>query len=200
MFSDDDQEEVVRFVFSKEENVELALAVMAAGQAIREKIIREFLTKLEDELWRRAKELGESWKVVNELSKDPFKRGLGLYLVKEDWRETYWVGLWSERGEARDFVLGIWHEGVPQGFDGGRIREALEGRVRSGITNDQYPFYIWADPYRDWADEATLSGLVGDRGSQAVRALSDTTLTIAAATEGIIDKLVRDWLKRPQKE
>jgi len=201
MFSDDDQEAVVRFVFSKDENVELALRVIAAGEAIRERIIKEFLAKLEDELWRRAKELGESWKVVNDLGKDPFKRWAQVYITKQEWGGLYAVFLEPEKPGPSDFVLGVWGLGKkrPKDLDEGPVREALQQRFGRGMTNDGCPFYMWADPYRDWGDEATLCSFLGDRGSQAARALSDTMLTIARATEGIIDSVVQDWSKRQQK-
>jgi hypothetical protein len=204
MFSPEDQEAIVRFVFSKDENVELALAVMAAGRRIAEKIIKEFLTKLEEKLRQGAKELGESWKVVNDLISDPFTRDyLVMGVAKEDWRGLYRIGLWPEKRDARDFVVGVqgdWDR-LPKLFDGGRVKKALEGLLPAGITDDWNPFYMRAQQaYRDWGEPETLSCLHSDRGDLAVTYFADTIRTMARATEGIIDSVVQGWSKRQQKE
>jgi len=204
MFSPEDQETIVRFVFSKDENVELALGVMAAGRKIAEKIIGEFLTKLEEKLRQGAKELGESWKVVNDLISDPFTRDyLVMGVAKENWRGLYRIGLWPEKRDARDFVVGIqgdWDR-LPKLFDGGRVKKALEGPLPAGITDDWNPFYMRAhQAYRDWSDAETLSRFLGDRGTEAAAYFADPILTMARATEGIIDSLVDDWRKQQQKE
>lgn len=203
MFTTEDQEAIVRFVFSKEENVELALGVMAAGDAIREKIIKEFLTRLEDELRRKVAELGESWKVVNDLIKDPFKRWEEVYITKQQWGGLYAVFLEPEKPGPSDFVLGVWgdRKKPPKGLDEGPVREALQQRFGRGMTNEGAPFYMRANErYRDWADGATLCGLHGDRAKQAIEYFANTMVAMAGATQTLIDSLVDKWGERQQSK
>lgn len=198
MFSPEDQEAILRFVFSREANVELALGVIAARQRINERIIKDFLTRLEADLGQGARKLGDPWKVVNELKTNPFERYLQVYITKQDWDGLYRIALGPENWGAKGFILGVWNnwDTLGQRLDGGRIRAALEGRVRSGMTSDHWPFYMWADPYRHWADERTLSRFHGNRGVEAVADLAGIMLTIAGATEEVIDTVVHDWRER----
>ena len=108
MFSNADQAAILRFIFSSEANVELALGVLAAGQSIRERIIQDFLTSLEAELARKASQLGASWKVVNELKTNPFEHWLQIYMTKQDWNDLYRISLGPENSDARGFILGVW--------------------------------------------------------------------------------------------
>ena len=96
MFSHEDQEAILRFIFSREANVELALGVIAARQSINERIIKDFLTRLEAALCLKAKQLGDSWKVGNELKTNPFGRWLKIYMTKEDWNDLYQISLCPE--------------------------------------------------------------------------------------------------------
>ncbi|SRR6266568_4967989 len=148
MFSNEDQEAILRFIFSREANVELALGVMAARQSISERIIKDFLTRLEAALDLKARQLGDSWKVVNELKPNPFKRHSQVYMTKQDWHDLYRIFLSPANWGARGFFLGVWNNWdiLGQRLDGGRIRDALEGHVRRGAIADQWPFWIWADP------------------------------------------------------
>jgi hypothetical protein len=201
MFSTEDQEAILRFVFSREANVELALGVTAARQRISERIIKDFLTRLEADLGQRARKLGDSWKVVNELKTNPFEQWLQVYLTKQDWNDLYRIALGPENYGAKGFILGVWNnwDTLGQRLDGGRIRAALEGSVRSGMASNWWPFYIWADPYRHWADERTLSRFFGDRGVQAVADLAGTMFNIAGTTEKVIDTVVHDWRERQSR-
>jgi hypothetical protein len=190
-------------VFSKQENVELALGVMAAGQAIREKIIREFLTKLEEKLRQGAKELGKSWKVVNDLIKDPFGRWKQVYITNEEWGDCYAFAMEPEKPGPNGFVLGVWSnwEKPPKDLDEAPIRVALEERFGRAMTNEGVPFYMLANQrYRDWDDPETLSRLHGDRALQAIEHFADTMVTMASTTEKIIDKLVGEYRERHQRE
>ena len=108
MFSNADQEAILRFIFSREANVELALGVLAAGPSIREKIIQDFLTSLEAELGRKTSQLGASWRVVNELKTDPFMRQAPVYMTKQDWNNLYKISLSPDNWGARGFFLGVW--------------------------------------------------------------------------------------------
>lgn len=109
MFSHEDQEAILRFIFSREANVELALGVMAARRRISERVIKDFLTRLEAELGLKARQLGDSWKVVNELQTNPFERYLQVYLTKQDWNDLYRISLGPENWGARGFILGVWN-------------------------------------------------------------------------------------------
>ncbi len=151
---------ILRFIFDSDANVELALGVLAAGQSIRERIIQDFLTSLEAELGRKASQLGDSWEVANELKTDPFKHWSQVNITKQDWNDLYRISLEPLNMNARGFVLGVWNNWATLGqrLDGGRIRAALQGHVRSGATNDWWPFYMSADPYQDWDDKRTLLG------------------------------------------
>lgn len=195
MFSDEDQEAILRFIFSREANVELALGVMVARQKISERIIKDFLTRLETDLDLKARQLGDAWQAVNELKANPFERWLSVYITKRDWNDLYRIALCPENWGARGFILGVWSNWdiLAQRLDGGRIKEALQGLVRSGTTSNAWPFWMWADPYRHWTDETTLSCFLGDRGIRAVSNLTEVMLTIAKTTENIIDTVVHDW-------
>jgi hypothetical protein len=46
---------ILRFIFSSERHVELALGILAARQSVCERIIKDFLVKLEAGLWLRAR-------------------------------------------------------------------------------------------------------------------------------------------------
>jgi hypothetical protein len=187
MFSAEDQEAILRFIFSREANVELALGVLAARQRISERIIKDFLTRLEAELGLKARQLGDSWKVVNELQTNPFARFLQVYMTKQDWNDLYRISLGSESWNARGFILGVWNnwDTLGQRLDGGQLTAALQGQVRSGTTSDAWPFWMWAAPYRNWTDERTMGCFLGSRGIQAVADLAGAMLTIARATEKV---------------
>jgi len=201
MFSKEDQEAILHYIFSREANVELALGVMAARQSISERIIKDFLTRLEAALDLKARQLGDSWKVVNELKKNPFERHLQVYITKRDWNDLYRIFLSPDKWGARGFFLGVWNNWDILGhrLDGGRIRAALEGSVRSGGTADQWPFWTWADPYRHWSDERTLSCFLGDRGVQAVSDLAGVMFTIARVTKKVIDTVVHEWQEQQSR-
>jgi hypothetical protein len=83
-----------------------------------------------------------------------------------------------------------------QSQDGGRIREALIGKVQNGKTSEWWPFFRSADAYTDWTDEKTLEKLVGDEGKQSAKTLGEWMFTIAKNTEQVIHKIVNDWNKR----
>lgn len=194
MFDNEDQEAILRFIFSREANVELALGVMVTRQRITERVIKEFSLRLEAELNKHAKQLGDSWEVVNQIKKNPLECYRSIYLIKQEWKDLYRINLSAEKGNARDFILGVWNDWEQLGqrrLDGGQISTALQGVVRSGTTTDYWPFYLWADPYRHWSDEMTMLSFLGDRGKQTVSALGGIMLTIAKSTEKIIDKVVQ---------
>jgi hypothetical protein len=195
MFSHEDQEAILRFIFSREANVELALGVLAARQSISERIIKDFLTRLEVDLSLQARQLGDTWTVVNELKTNPFEHWLQVCLTKQEWNDLYRISLEPVNMNARVFVLGVWNNWATLGqrLDGGRIRAALQGHLRSGTTNDWWPFSMSADPYQNWVDERTLSCFLGKRGVQAVADLTGAMLTIARATEKVIDTVVHEW-------
>ncbi len=201
MFSNEDQEAILRFVFSREANVELALGVIAARQSISERIIKDFLIRLEADLGLKARQLGDSWKVVNELKTNPFEHWLQVYMTKQDWNDLYRISLGPENWGAKGFILGVWNnwDMLGQRLESGRIRAARQGLVRSGTTTDWWPFYMWADPYRHWVDERTLSCFLGDRVVQAVADLAGAMLTIAVVTEEVIDTVVHDWRERQSR-
>lgn len=201
MFSHEDQEAILRFIFSREANVELALGVTAARQRISQRVIKDFLTRFEADLDTKVRQLGDSWKVVNELKTNPFERWLQVYMTKHDWNDLYRISLGPEQWGAKGFILGVWNnwDTLGQRFDGGRIGAALQGRVRSGTTTDWWPFYMGADPYRHWVDERTLSRFLGDQGVQAVADLAGAMLTIAMATEEVIDTVVHEWHERQSR-
>ena len=201
MFSHEDQEAILRFIFSREANVELALGVLAAKKRISERIIKDFLTRLEAELGLQARDMGGSWKVVNELKTNPFERYSQVYMTKRDWNDLYRIALGPESWGARGFILGVWnHEDtLGQRLDGGRIMAALQGHVRSGLTSDAWPFWMWADPYRNWDDERTLACFLGSRDIQAISDLAGVMLTIARATEHVIDTVVHNWREQQSR-
>jgi hypothetical protein len=193
-----DQDAILRFVFSREANAELALGVLAARQAIQEKIIKDFLPGLERTLVQKAKELGKAWTVVNELSTNPCKQYAQIYLTKTNWNNLYRIALDAQTPEARDFILGVHNDWdtLKRRLDGGKISQALQGHVRSGITTDWWPFYMWAAPYRHWDDARTLACFLGEKGVQAVSFLAGAMFTIAQATESVIDTVVQEWHDR----
>lgn len=201
MFSNEDQETILRFIFSRESNVELALGIMSARQSISEKIIKDFLAKLEDELCLKTKQLGDSWKVCNDLKANPFERWMQIYITKQNWNDLYRISLEPLNMNARGFVLGVWNnwDTLGQRLDDEKIRAVLQGHVRNGSTNDWWPFYMSAAPYQNWIDERTLSLMWGNRGAQAISELTRAMVTIAVTTEKVIDIVVHNWLKKPSK-
>ncbi|MBA3965532.1 MAG: hypothetical protein H0X47_07130 [Nitrospirales bacterium] len=110
MFSTEDQEAILRYIFSHEANMELALGVIHARKAISERIIKDFLTRLEAKLVLEVRQLGGSWDVVNDLKKDPFQRYKQIYITKNDWKEDdqdlYRISLGPEKWDAKGFCLG----------------------------------------------------------------------------------------------
>jgi hypothetical protein len=201
MFSNEDQEAILRFIFSREANVEFALGILAARQQTNERIIKDFLARLEADLGMKARQLGDPWRVVNELKTNPFERYSHIYMTKQGWNDLYRISLGPESWGARGFILGVWNnwDTLGQRLDGGRIKAALQGLVRSGTTTDYWPFYMWADPYRNWVDERTLRCFLTNQCVQTLEALAGVMLTIAKATENIIDTVVNDWHKQQSK-
>lgn len=134
MFSNEDQEAIFRFVFSNEANVELALGIIAAQQRIKEKIIKDFLARLEQDLVLKFNQLGDTWKVGNDLKKDPFQPYKQIYMTKGNWKDLYRISLAPDRLNAKGFFLGVWNDWdkLQQRLDGGRIFEILQGHVKSG--------------------------------------------------------------------
>ncbi len=203
MFNPEDQKTILRFVFSQEVNLELALGINAISKEIAKQIIGQFLTLFENELRSRAGQLGPSWKVVNKLSKNPFQRYELIYLTKDEWHGLYLIAMSPENYEAKNFILGVrnnWDE-LGQRYDQGRIGQALDGMIRKGMISDWWPFYILApDPYgKDWMDPSTLYYFIGERGKQTATKLSEGMYEIAQHTEKIIDELAQEWDKQHQK-
>lgn len=203
MFSTEDQEAILRYVFSHEANMELALGVIHARKAISERIIKDFLTRLEAKLVLEVRQLGGSWNVVNDLKKDPFQPYKQIYITKGDWEDLYRISLAPDKFGGKGFFLGVWNDWDRLGqqrLDGGRISEVLEGHVKSGKISNEWPFWMWAAPYTDWVDEKTLTRFLGDKCDRSVSELADLMLNIAKTTETLIDKLVHDWPKKQPGE
>lgn len=200
MLSNEDQEAIFRFVFSNEAHVELALGVISSRKSICERIIKDFLMRLDEDLTLKAKQLGDTWKVENELIKNPLDRWKGVYLTKDNWRGLYRISLSPERWDAKEFILGVWNDWdqLRQRLDDGRIREGLQGHVQSGKVSDWWPYYRLADPYKDW-DEKTLASFLGEKNVKAISYLTSEMFNIAKNTEALIDKLVHDWWEKNQE-
>ncbi|RMH37113.1 MAG: hypothetical protein D6690_03995 [Nitrospirae bacterium] len=201
IFSYGGQDAIERFIFRREDHVHLALGVLAVQQRIKERIIKDFLRELEEELRKgimKDEKDGDSWKVVNELHASPFERYAYIYLMKENWHGLDSVALGREYRQARGFLFGVWNnfKELKRRLDDGKIKAALDGRIQSGNTSDWWPFWRWADPYRDWDDPRTLACLYGERKGEAISFLSEAMLTIAENVESVIDNIVEDYEKK----
>jgi hypothetical protein len=169
----------------KKENLVTALKVAAAADEISSRIIRGFLEKLEKSL---LGQLGDDWRIVNELQNKPLEKWQMFGFTKTAWPKRYQIVTMPARNGARDFFMGIRKPdkdaGVtPLDMD---LKDVLDRGIRPGQQSEWWSYWSWLEnPYRQWDGVDVLVDLFF--GDDAVEWFSLRLLRIRELTEGVFD-------------
>ncbi len=196
-----EQEMVLEYIFGSE-NVELALKILDAGEAIRNRIIRAFVKSLKSELQKR---LTAEWQVGDNLEEEKSvtrQSWVSVYVTRKSWRDWYQVGIWADRRGPGAFHFAIRHEwermkncekiGSERAKELGRgIRKSVAKDTVASRESDWCPVWYWSEEYTDWDDMTTLWDLHSNGGEQARAFFVEKLVQLAEASESAIDDAVR---------
>lgn len=162
MISEIENDSIVEFCLGNPERLELALRVQRADEALRRRIVLEFLEELESRL---ITTVGRSdWHVVNEHRDDLFRRFMGIYLTKNDWNGCFKIGIEPLSSGAKRFILGVWKDpdrsdDYSTSLNVEKLRGELEQQDfnKGAGPNDHWIWYVHApEAYQNWTTVETL--------------------------------------------
>ncbi len=202
MLSPEDKNTILDFICSSDENLELALGVLAVRNDLMMWIIREFLKKLEIKLNGLVHDLGSSWTVVNR-SKDELNGNVKIWLTKKEWNNFFRIGLGAERSGPKEFIVGVVRldDKLVVNEDAVQMSMALNEKLGPGKTGPWWPYHLplkddaGLKEYSDWSNPRNLMQLIGKRGQLAIDDISDVMLCIAKESEKTLDSLFEEWRK-----
>lgn len=188
MFGTNEQDELLQFVMASDERKRLALAIIAAQNALTRKLILDFVRKLHNRLHEETQKLGAEWIVINGWSNNG-DRDLGL--SKKNWNESFKIVLQPDHKNANiRFGIGVWCESYSEPD---RAIKALD-QLRAKRPGEEKPSPHWPycfavkRDYVSWESPADLERLT--IGSDASNYFFDEIVSLAKEAENIIDDLM----------
>ena len=168
-----------------EKNLEIARDIISTDSALRERIVKTFMKKLEDFIEEKLDM--SQW--IFETEDDPFlqdPRTIFL-LSKQAWQRRYAIGLRGRYG-AVFVAIGVHKAGenTPSTED---LKSELDEKFEIGTSNSSWVWlpedYLSNWEYKNWEDPDTLIKM--HRG-EAVKDVGDRFLEIVRVAESVIDK------------
>jgi hypothetical protein len=176
----------VEYVLQNEDHLRVALGIMYdCRREIRRRIITDFLNRLETAL----KKCLPDWRLKNDLKENNFDHWRGLYLDREKWVDTYKIGFWADKYDARGIFLAVRKPEKANRIDGVQLKALLDARYRLGGTDDQWEWWQWmAEGYDNWDTAETLIRLSRkDEKDEAVPYFVNHLSRIVEIAEPVID-------------
>jgi|ERR1035437_1303260 hypothetical protein len=184
-----DIEIVVEHTLQNEDNLRLAAKVSAAFEQVRQRIVREFVKRLQSDLRTR---LGDSWTVDQNCDKDPLEADWLVEIKKKKWGENCSVCLEACKVGPRDLDCYVWlnSEMPTKGRLAAELKEALDEEYGAGKESpDTVRYFYLEPPYDDWATENALVLLY--RKADAAEEIAGQLESICRTVEPIADRRVR---------
>jgi hypothetical protein len=167
------------------DNLKIAAKVGLAFPAIKERIIREFISSLKGALEER---LGNSWAVEDSWSENPLARGSYIAAFKTKWREDASIGLNCEKPGPSELDFFIYLGKRLKTPLASELRDALDKHYAHGQRFGNNPWWKWVEqPYRDWNTEDALLRLW--RKDEAVDYYAGQLLRICGIAGPFLDRL-----------
>jgi hypothetical protein len=184
-----DIEIVVEHTLQNEDNLRLAARVSAAFEQVRQRVVREFVKRLQSDLLAR---LGDSWEVEQNCDEDALGAGCLVEIKKKRWDDNCSICLegWEEGPSDVDCYLWLNSEMPGRARLGAELKAALDERHGAGRKSPDAVWYFYlGPPYDDWTTEKALVLLY--RKAEAVKEIGDQLEGICRTVEPIADRRVR---------
>ena len=176
---------ITEYALQSKDNLQIALAIIYSRNDIKRKVIADFLNALEEELKRSFPT--PAWYIDNVLKQDIFAIYPAIYLGKEEWGNTPWIGFEAQQSQAKGFRIGI--EKQPPSQSIGSLKVQMDEQYGQGRTDEWWEWYQdIGDGYGDWDNETMLLSLYQkEEAVQYFRSRLERIVEIAAP---IIDAAV----------
>lgn len=184
-----DIEIVVDHTLQNEDNLRLATKVSTAFEQVRQRIVSEFVKKLQADLLRR---LGDSWEVEQYCDEDALGAGCLVEIQKKRWRDNCSICLEGDKDGPSDVDCYVWLNSEMPGKArlAAELKAALDEKPGAGRKNADAIWYLYLEPpYDDWTTEETLVLLY--RKAEAVKEIGDQLEGVCRTVEPIADRRVR---------
>ena len=190
---------ILEHALASEKNLKTTLDIGLAFSDLKEKIIHDFLDKLEKFVLEKLQEdpsqypNASEWIVTCEsLRHSPLEKYKKFMFGKDMWKNQYGVALEPQGDDACGVILGVWRESDETKNIGPRFRQedlSKLNNIRSGKTTNCYEWHYYLDlPYPNWN---TKEALIKLHDGEAVEPIGKELVEIIKVAEPIIDKHVR---------
>lgn len=198
MSSSSVRESILEHALENKENLATTLDIVFAFDPLCERIISDFLLKLETFVLNKLGQDSDGWDVNNDKSllDCPLGKDNHLSFGRVSWKKQYFVGVQPLKSDACDVIVGVWYDkgtktNVPR-RDLSRLREKLNLSLGVGKQKEIGEEWAWCRyldaPYRNWNTKETLIELREDR---AVEYLGTYLVKIMKKAAPIINEHVR---------
>ena len=198
MSSLDEREIILEHALGNQENLETTLDIGLAFPALRERIIIDFLGKLEKFVLGKLKQRPDAseWHVSDDsLPSFPSKKFHSFSFGKQTWEKKYGVALEPQENNAGNVIIGVCGQYDEETGTGARKIDLLFQKlndIRNGKRSDWWEWYhLLDDPYRNWG---TKDGLIelNLREDNSVTYLGQYFVNIIEVAAPIIDEHVQE--------
>jgi len=184
-----DIEIIVEHTLQNEDNLQLATKVSAAFEQVRQRIVSEFIKKLQADLLAR---LGDPWAVEQYRDEDALGAGCLVEIQKKRWRDICSVGLAGDKDGPSDVDYYVWVNPDMPGKArlAADLKEALDETHGTGKKDAEVAWWSFLEPpYDDWTTERALVLLY--RKADAAEEIAGQLESICRTVEPIADRRVR---------
>lgn len=184
-----DIEIVVEHTLQSEDNLRLAAWVSAAFEQVRQRVVREFVKRLQSDLLAR---LGDSWAVEQNCDKDALKADWLVDIKKKRWHDNCSICLEGSKEGPRAVDYFVWLDSDMPGKArlAEELKAALDEKHGVGKKSANAPWWSFLEPpYDDWTTENALVLLY--RKADAAEEIAGQLESICRTVEPIADRRVR---------